>query len=68
MKIIFIGLVWWKSFDIWKIDSKNINRKDYEALFRVWLFAKNPPAVKSHMSCWLNIYIPRALPLCKWKD
>ncbi|HOH37199.1 MAG TPA: hypothetical protein PLV17_06290 [Spirochaetota bacterium] len=50
-----------KVFDIWKIDSKNINRKDYEALFRAFdYFAKNPPAVKKPYEFnWLNIYIPR---------
>ncbi len=50
-----------KVFEIWKNDSKNINRKDFESLFRAFeYFVKNPPAVrKPYEFTWLNIYVPR---------
>ncbi|MBP8082175.1 MAG: hypothetical protein KAZ87_03115 [Spirochaetes bacterium] len=50
-----------KVFEIWKNDSKTVNRKDLETLFRAFdFFAKNPPSVKKpYEFTWLNIYVPR---------
>ena len=49
-----------KVFETWKNDSKAINRKDFETLFRAFdYFAKNPPSVKKpYEFTWLNIYVP----------
>ena len=50
-----------KVFEVWKNDSKSINRMDFESLIRAFdYFAKNPPSVKKpYEFTWLNIYVPR---------
>ncbi|HPA63992.1 MAG TPA: hypothetical protein PLC67_08560 [Spirochaetota bacterium] len=50
-----------KVFEVWKNDSKSINRMDFESLIRAFdYFAKNPPLVKKpYEFTWLNIYVPR---------